>query len=297
MTAVDWEHLGVQLLERERRPVLVVDLAGHVMRTNRAFLFLLADGARTHGVNVGDEWLDEVSRPRFDDALARAGAGERVTVTLTFTNTVYPVDLVLELVRLGDGPSRAVMAVMIDAVSREAEVPLRPATGFLYEVSLDESRPTVLKRMLGSEAHPVRGIPGRPCWEQVFGRHDECPECPLRGLGPNDRGTAVSPSGPGGFSPVVLAAHRHGDSAIVSAVPIGNDVYDGLIKAKIDHLATEANLTAREREMLSLLLMGRSLEELALATGLTQRTAKYHQQKLLKKIGADSRVDLARLIL
>jgi DNA-binding CsgD family transcriptional regulator len=246
---------------------------------------------------VGDQWLDEASRPRFDDALARAGAGERVTVTLTFTNTLYPVDLVLEMVRLGDGPSRAVMAVMIDAVSREAEVPLRPATGFVYEVALQEGRPSILRRMLGSDAHPVRGIPGRPCWEQVFGRHGECPECPLRGLPSGERGSAVAPSGPGSFSPMMLSGHRRGETAIVSAVPVGEDVYDGLIKAKIDHLAAEAHLTPREREMLSLLLMGRSLEELALATGLTQRTAKYHQQKLLKKLGADSRVDLARLIL
>lgn len=48
--------------------------------------------------------------------------------------------------------------------------------------------------------------------------------------------------------------------------------------------------------MLAWLLLGRSLDEIAVSLGISARTVKFHQQNILNKLGADSRVDLIRLV-
>ena len=58
-----------------------------------------------------------------------------------------------------------------------------------------------------------------------------------------------------------------------------------------------ANLTAREREVLDLLLLGRTHEDIANVLGISERTSKFHQANLLAKLGAESRLDLMRLLL
>lgn len=58
-----------------------------------------------------------------------------------------------------------------------------------------------------------------------------------------------------------------------------------------------ARLTDREREVLDLLLLGRTHEDIAVVLGITARTARFHQSNLLDKLGAESRMDLIRLFL
>jgi DNA-binding NarL/FixJ family response regulator len=59
----------------------------------------------------------------------------------------------------------------------------------------------------------------------------------------------------------------------------------------------QAGLTSREREVLELLLLGRTHEDIALVLGISERTSKFHQANLLAKLGAESRLDLMRLFL
>lgn len=68
--------------------------------------------------------------------------------------------------------------------------------------------------------------------------------------------------------------------------------------AEVDRRAERiaaAGLTAREREVLELLLLGRTHEDIAVALGISERTSKFHQANLLEKLGAESRMDLLRL--
>jgi DNA-binding NarL/FixJ family response regulator len=62
-------------------------------------------------------------------------------------------------------------------------------------------------------------------------------------------------------------------------------------------LVANAKLTDREREVLDLLLLGRTHEDIATVLGITERTSRFHQQNLLAKLGAESRMDLMRLFL
>lgn len=57
-----------------------------------------------------------------------------------------------------------------------------------------------------------------------------------------------------------------------------------------------AGLTARERQVLDLLLLGRTHEDIAVALDISERTARYHQGNLFAKLGAESRLDLMRVL-
>lgn len=72
---------------------------------------------------------------------------------------------------------------------------------------------------------------------------------------------------------------------------------DALLRARRDQLARDAELSTREREVLDLLLLGRTHDDIAQILGISPRTSKHHQQSILLKLGADSRVDLVRLFL
>jgi DNA-binding NarL/FixJ family response regulator len=62
-------------------------------------------------------------------------------------------------------------------------------------------------------------------------------------------------------------------------------------------LIEQAHLTTREREVLDLLLLGRTHEDIGTLLGISERTSKFHQANLLNKLGAESRLDLLRLFL
>ncbi len=70
-----------------------------------------------------------------------------------------------------------------------------------------------------------------------------------------------------------------------------------LVQARVHSLSDDAGLSPREREVLDLLLLGRTMEEIALVLDIKPRTVKFHQANLLAKLGAESRLDLLRLIL
>ena len=70
-----------------------------------------------------------------------------------------------------------------------------------------------------------------------------------------------------------------------------------LIRDRVRLLADDAKLSSREREVLDLLLLGRSDGDISTVLNISSRTARFHQTNLLAKLGSDSRVDLVRLFL
>ena len=53
------------------------------------------------------------------------------------------------------------------------------------------------------------------------------------------------------------------------------------------------HLTAREEQVLQLLLLARSNREIAGELGIEERTVKAHVGKLMRKIGAENRIELS----
>jgi DNA-binding CsgD family transcriptional regulator len=69
------------------------------------------------------------------------------------------------------------------------------------------------------------------------------------------------------------------------------------LERRIAQLARSSALSPREHEVLQLLLLGRNYAEIGTALRITPRTARFHQHNILEKIGAESRVDIVRLLL
>ncbi len=80
---------------------------------------------------------------------------------------------------------------------------------------------------------------------------------------------------------------------------LGRQVGDveGLIRRRVDELAQEVHLSAREREVLNLLLLGRNGDEIGTVLSISPRTAKFHQANILQKLGVESRHELIRLFM
>lgn len=57
------------------------------------------------------------------------------------------------------------------------------------------------------------------------------------------------------------------------------------------------HLTAREQEVLDLILTARSNREIARALGIEERTVKAHVSRLMRKTGAENRIDLSMKVL
>jgi DNA-binding NarL/FixJ family response regulator len=70
-----------------------------------------------------------------------------------------------------------------------------------------------------------------------------------------------------------------------------------LVHARLGELSADARLSKRESDVLRHLVDGRSLNDIAVALGISARTVKFHQANLLQKLGVDSRTDLMRLVL
>ncbi|MBZ0120122.1 MAG: helix-turn-helix transcriptional regulator [Sandaracinaceae bacterium] len=70
-----------------------------------------------------------------------------------------------------------------------------------------------------------------------------------------------------------------------------------LVHARLSTLARRAGLSAREHDVFELLVLGRSLGEIGTVLSISERTVRFHQGNLLGKLGADSRIDLLRLLL
>ncbi len=68
---------------------------------------------------------------------------------------------------------------------------------------------------------------------------------------------------------------------------------DRLLKVPDSSLTDTPHLTDREKEVLELILMARSNREIARQLGIEERTVKAHVGRLMRKTGADNRIELS----
>jgi DNA-binding NarL/FixJ family response regulator len=70
-----------------------------------------------------------------------------------------------------------------------------------------------------------------------------------------------------------------------------------IVEAKAKRIAERRGLSDRERQVLQLLLRGQGLGDIATTLDIATRTVKFHQANVLQKLGAQSRIDLLRVVL
>ena len=166
-----------------------------------------------------------------------------------------------------------------------------------YSISTKAKTWGALVEVVTDAEHTKAPARGTRCYAAFEGRTTACENCPVRQAG-FDRGatTTVLPSNDDRIR-VATARRAPRDTAEVIVRSLGTAEVTAVIREKLARVATAAQLSARERTVLDLLLLGQRSDEIAEALEISARTAKFHQANILNKLGVDSRTDLIRLLL
>lgn len=150
---------------------------------------------------------------------------------------------------------------------------------------------------LWSKEHEGPPPLGERCYQALSGQEAPCPGCPAIGLPPGARRTTIVSRPPPAHDYTIVTAEGVTPTTVrLNARVVSEPLLRELLSAKVQALARRAQLSAREQEVLHQLVAGRTVQDIAEALAIAHRTVKYHQANILAKLGADSRVDLLRLI-
>lgn len=305
---MDWSLTASLLAERDARPIVVMDRRGRIELANGAFTALLG---RPREELLGRRWA-EVCTPREHGrevgqalrAIFTSAEHRLETEVLTRDGERLPVEL--DVAAVGRPPLRLVAIVTRAAQPRSLPEPAPhaeppPPSGargdLSYEISTELSSFGTLKAVWTSGQALQEEMVGRPCFGAFAQRDAPCQDCPL---------TAVAPAAwphtivrqaaelAAGYE-VVTATPTGVGTARVSVHTIGDDTLSGLFEAKVRRMAHAARLSEREGDVLRYLALGRSPTDISTVLGITERTVKFHQANLLRKLGAETRYDLLRL--
>lgn len=166
-----------------------------------------------------------------------------------------------------------------------------------YSISTKAKTWGALVEVVTDAEHKRAPARGTRCYAAFEGRTSACETCPVRE--PSfERGpaTTVLPSGDDSIR-VATARRTPRDTAEIIVRSLDTVEVTAVIREKLARVASAAQLSAREKTVLDLLLLGQRSDEIAEALEISARTAKFHQANILKKLGVDSRTDLIRLLL
>lgn len=164
-----------------------------------------------------------------------------------------------------------------------------------YEISTREQDFGTI-RGVWSSMPDARALVGQRCYEAIGRRSEICPECPAQNRARRAPATIVPLPGEERSYSVVTVQALGEHTARVGSRRISSALLNDLIAARVEDVAERHSLSARERQVLRALISGQSGDDIAEEFGISPRTVKFHQANVLAKLGADSRVDLLRLV-
>lgn len=293
---MDWSAATLVLLEREARPVFVVDAAHRLAAMNTPAKRLTGVPRRELG---GRPWStlahpNHVKPARWALADARRGAAPRVDLVVA-PRGACPLVLEAEAAPVGVGEERGVLLTVLR--TRPAEEP-EGESDLVVDINVEPAELGSITRVLAPTGSGGVELLGRPCFEVFHRRSLPCEACPVlraEGRWPHVVVLHRSPSRDAFRVLVERPLFQHVVRATVTL--LAEAAIGPLLRARLQRMADDARLTPREREALEYLLLGRTQDEIARLMRISPRTAKFHQTNLLEKLGADSRVDLVRLLL
>ncbi len=215
------------------------------------------------------------------------------------TNTGQRVLFRFEFSLVGKGSSQALLATALHWENVERGRVVVSGRDLDYEITTAGDVSFGLTR-LQLDNEPVK-IPSedRRCFAVIHDRQQPCDDCPvLRDDSqpwPRVHVRSVRIDNATGYQ-VVTAEQSSASLVRLRIRAVTDHMLEAIHIAKVQQLAERAELSAREREVLMYLLLGRTTEDIATLVGIAERTVKYHQANVLQKLGADSRADLMRLL-
>jgi PAS domain S-box-containing protein len=292
---MNWHSIARHLADRGVA-CAVVDGAGRI-RLFSAALEQLVGWAR-----------DEVDGQRWTDALVpgerRARVRARLRRALGDSLSRFDCEVVTRAGRrlclaLDCIPVQAHGVILTVASAREVAVSGAELDDIEYEVSSSD-----FGLLLGLRSFPnemAREDPGAPtrCWVAIHGRPSACPDCPLRqeaAAGWPRTVTRLSNGASPSRHEVLVATALEGARFKMRLRRLPQAFVSSMLHANVQALAERAGLSERERAVLERLVDGQSLADISAHLGIRPRTVKFHQARVLAKVGVDSRVKLLQLV-
>ncbi len=294
---MDWEPI-VSNLAHARRPALIVDGVGRVRFVNGAMEKLL--GRRLDELS-GSRWLANCVQPGGTSSVRHLlGAGIRGEATggelQLVTREGRRITMHAELSREVRGRRRALVVVAQDV--QDAEPAASHEGDCLIDVTKGAEGGTVLSvRFLDPSRDSLIYI-GHPV-EELLAILGSAPAMRWVGEVIAERELRASevllPEADEAFR--IVTAEAVAEMVRITVRYLPTRVLPELVDAKAARTAGDGALSERERQVLTLLLRGRGVEDIATMLEIAPRTVKFHQANVLQKLGADSRLDLLRVVL
>jgi PAS domain S-box-containing protein len=291
-SSLDWSHLAVHALELVTRPAWILDEQRIVCAWNRAIAALTGRSAEDV---VGRPWATvrgETDERRVDGLELALGQGKTEATTTIVTTAARRLAVELAVRRPGDA-----LTLVTIVAHRPADASDANGDGELvYRIDGTPDRRFRLQSIEGDARRVPDQAEGGLCFEVLQRRTTPCPSCPATAIQPGEARSAVLTSGEG-QEPIRLVTARAGEGYTrVSSAEIADETLWALVETKVKLLARRADLSVREQDVLLWLLRGRTPQDVATLLGIAPRTVKFHQANVLRKLGAESRIDLLRLI-
>jgi PAS domain S-box-containing protein len=298
---MDWPLLAALLADRSDKPLVLLDRHARVRLFTRAMEE--ASGWSRHELE-GRSWAELLAPPGAEAATRRwledaLGGLLRRHECEIVTRRGSRLRLILEMALVGRARKQGLLIAVTSVQAPVLETLRAAVADYSYEVSAAPDDFGRLARIGHPDSFDSSAPDGlRRCYEAFHQRQVPCPDCPmLRGVDePWPRTVVRRHAGRHERFEVITARPLDASSVRVTVRYLEPPVVAGIREAKIAALADRARLTEREREILSMLLSGRSFEDIGGQLALSPRTVKFHQANILQKLGADSRSDLIRLL-
>jgi DNA-binding CsgD family transcriptional regulator len=181
-------------------------------------------------------------------------------------------------------------------------VPLFAADADLvsYRVQLapGSKRGRLLRLHAAGAAIPRSTFGNVPCWQLLQNRSAPCARCPVFGnTSPADRqgDWTILDSTDGSYQ--LLRVDLAKDWAEVLLLRLSAALLGLLCRDKLRRIAQDARLSQQELRVLEQMAEGFQTKEIASQLHISTRTVKFHGVNLLRKLGAESRIGLLKLVL
>ena len=286
----DWAAVAALVADEQQKPVFLFDGEGYVRLANRLGLeFLGAPRDQIVGRHLDQLLLHLGNMDRFREALRGA---VRRTEREVRTPDGRQLRVLLDLSPVGHGRRRGLLVTVLTSTPVHGE---ELPDDLEYEISADLSDFGRLQHIVAS-GRRVPYLAGRLCYEAIRRSKTACRDCPALLPGGEWPHVSVRRATPGGYE--VVEATLHGRLSVrIKVRRFTGEMLAAVFDARIAELAEQADLTEREHGVLKYLIMGRQLSDIATILGVSARTVKFHQGNILRKLGADSRLDLMRFMM
>jgi PAS domain S-box-containing protein len=298
---MDWVSIASLLAERSDHPVAVLDRDGRIVLLNQRMEEALGYSGEDA---CGQHWwkafvpssLNAATERWFEEAMRGSGDFHNSEV---LTRDGRRLLLQLEGTPVHHGRKRGLLLTVRRAIPIDSPRGPIDSGEIDYEVTshvLDfgslrrATRAGKLISLVGDGPHY--------CYSVLHQRDSPCEDCPVfrdsRDSWPKTTVRATSARSKG-FE-IVTAEPVDTTAMRLTVRFIPNRVLNMISEANVKAIAEKAKLTEREQGILAYLIMGRTLDDIALIVGLSRSTVKFHQANILSKLGADSRLDLMRVL-